>query len=57
MVDDIIFHKLNSLLAHHHPVLILEILATVQLKWPRYVQRYEHLVWIIPSRKQWLHVI
>jgi hypothetical protein len=31
MVDDIIFHKLNSLLAHHHSVLILEIFATIQM--------------------------
>jgi hypothetical protein len=35
MADDIIFHKLNSLLAHHHPVSILENFATIQMSGPR----------------------
>jgi hypothetical protein len=35
ITNDIIFHKLNLLLAHHHSVSILEILATVQLNWLR----------------------
>jgi hypothetical protein len=35
MVDDIIFHKLHSLFAHHHPVSILEIFATIQMNGPR----------------------
>ena len=35
MVDDIIFHKLNSLLAHHHPISILEIFTTIQMNGPR----------------------
>ena len=35
MVDDIIFHKLNSLLAHHHPISILENFATIQMNGPR----------------------
>jgi hypothetical protein len=35
MADDIIFHKLNSLLAHHHPVSILGNFATIQMSGPR----------------------
>jgi len=35
MIDDIIFHKLSS---------ILETLASVQLKWPRNPPWYSHLV-------------
>jgi hypothetical protein len=35
MADDIIFHKLNSLLAHHHPVSILENFASIQMNGPR----------------------
>jgi len=34
MVDDIIFHKLSSPLAHQSPDSILEILATVKLYGP-----------------------
>jgi hypothetical protein len=45
MIDDIIFHKLG---------LILETLASVQLKWPKHPPWYSHLVWIIP---RWLHAI
>jgi hypothetical protein len=45
MTDDIIFHKLSS---------ILETLASVQLKWPRNPPWYSHLVWITPW---WLHAI
>jgi len=43
MIDDIIFHKLSS---------ILETLAFVQLKWSRTPPWHSHLVWIIP---RWLH--
>jgi len=44
MVDDIIFHKLNSLLAHHHPVSILETFATIQMNDPRPPLWYSHLL-------------
>jgi hypothetical protein len=35
MVGDIIFHKLNLFLAHHHPVSILENFATIQMNGPK----------------------
>jgi hypothetical protein len=43
MINDIIFHKLSS---------ILETLVSVQLKWSKNPPWYSHLVWIIP---RWLH--
>ena len=35
MVENIIFHKLNSLLANHHLVSILENFATIQMNGPK----------------------
>jgi hypothetical protein len=44
IVDDIIFHKLSSLLAHHHLVSILENFATIQMNSPRPPLWYSHLL-------------
>jgi hypothetical protein len=44
MVDDIIFHKLNSLLAHHHPISILENFTTIQMNGPRPPPWYSHFL-------------
>jgi len=44
MVDDTIFHKLSSPLAHQSPYSILEILATVQLNGPKIPLWYSNLL-------------
>ena len=44
MIDDIIFHKLNLLLAHHHSISILEKFCNYSNEWPKTSPWYSHLL-------------
>jgi len=50
MIDDIIFHKLNLLLAHHHPVSILENLQIFKWMAQDPTMIFTSLVWTIQPR-------